>query len=114
MTELDVRWDGGCLSHLPAPLGRIDLLSAQVCGRRQASVSHGLLDGRPPLLPVGVHIGAPTWQLPSSEGNREEPGREGGKRERGRGRGVVSSSFNLIIVVILQYFYYIIFTKLNH
>ena len=74
----------GC--HLTCWLSwrRVDLLSAQVCGRRQTP--HGLLDRRPPLLPVGVHRELPTWQLPSSEGNREESQRRGRKREREGGR----------------------------
>ena len=59
----------------------VDLLSAQACGRRQTP--HGLLDRRPPLLPVGVHRELPTWQLPSSEGNREKSQRQ---RERERER----------------------------
>ena len=43
----------------------------------------------------------------------EEPGREGGiKRERKRGGKWIF--FNLISVVILQYFHYIISTKLSH
>ena len=109
-----IRW--GCRLTCWLSWGRINLLSAQVCGHRQTSVPHGLKDGRPPLLPVGVSTGSPN--LAASFIRREpweEPGREGGiKRDRKRERGGKWIFFNLISVVILQYFYYIIFTKLSH
>ena len=78
-----VEW--GCRLTCWLRWGRIDLLSAQVCGCRQASVPHGLLDGRPPLLPVGVHRELPTWQLPSSEGNSEKSQRQGEREREGEG-----------------------------
>ena len=79
VTELDVRCRMGLPSHLLTQLGEDRSAFCQVCGRGQTSVPHGLKDGRPPLLPVGVHRELPTWQLPSSEGNREKSRRQIGR-----------------------------------
>ena len=73
---------GGSICFLSGVWLRADLSSSWAEGWKASASSCG----RPQ--------GAPTWQLPSSEGNREKSqgGREG-KRETGRGRGVVSPSF---------------------
>ena len=58
-----------------------------MCGRGQSSVPHGLKDGRPPLLPVGVHREPQHGSFLNQKGTvRRARGRKG-KREREREGG---------------------------
>ena len=84
VTELDVRCRMGLPSHLLTQLGEDRSAFCQVCGRGQTSVPHGLKDGRPPLLPVGVHREPQHGSFLHQKGTvRRARGRE---RERERGR----------------------------
>ena len=88
MTELDVRCRMGLPSHLLAQLGQDRSAFCQVCGRGQTSIPHGPLDGRPPLLPVGVHREPQHGSFLHQKGTvrrAREGGREKEREEEGEG-----------------------------